>query len=154
MAALALVIMCMGGMIPLATYVCPMLCILIQYIVFRMCGKRIAWTWYFSVALLGMLLCPDKEAAAVFLLLGYYPMLKSGLENFPLPLIWKLLYFNSVITLMYTLLLKFLGLENVSDEFSGLGIAGLIILLVLGNVTFLMLDKVLYLAERKWNKLK
>ena len=26
MAALAVVIMCMGGIIPLATYVCPMLC--------------------------------------------------------------------------------------------------------------------------------
>lgn len=152
LAAVALVIMCMGGMIPLATYVCPMLCVLVQYIVFKLCGKRIAWTWYAAVALLGMLLGPDKEAAAVFLLLGYYPMLKPVFEKLPLSWICKLLYFNAVIVLMYTLLLRFLGLDNVTDEFSGFGIAGLIILLVLGNVTFLMLDKLLGLAERKWQR--
>ena len=29
MAALAIVIMCMGGLIPVATFVCPMLCMLL-----------------------------------------------------------------------------------------------------------------------------
>lgn len=154
LAAVALVIMCMGGMIPLATYVCPMLCILAQYIVFQTCGKRIAWTWYVAVALLSMLLCSDKEAATVFMLLGYYPMLKPLLEKLPLSWLWKILYFNSMVILLYTLLLKFLGLESVSDEFSGFGIASVIVLLVLGNVTFFLLDKLLSLAQRKWENRK
>lgn len=152
LAAAALVIMCMGGMIPLATYVCPMLCIMVQYIVLRLCGKRIAWTWYVAVAMLSLLMGPDKEASAVFLLLGYYPMLKGVFEKWPVSWLWKLLLFNGAVTVLYTLLLRILGLDNVTDEFAGFGIAGLILLLVLGNVTFLLLDKLLSIAERKWHK--
>ena len=40
MAALAVVIMCLGGMIPLATFVCPVLCMLLLQFVFRLCGRR------------------------------------------------------------------------------------------------------------------
>ncbi|MBQ6840180.1 MAG: hypothetical protein IJO45_05765 [Oscillospiraceae bacterium] len=152
LAAAALVIMCMGGMIPLATYVCPMLCILVQYTVFRLCGKRIAWTWYAAVTLLSLLMGPDKEAVAVFLLLGYYPMLKPVFEKWPVAWLWKLLLFNSAVVLLYTFLLRLFGLENVTDEFVGFGLAGLIALLLLGNVTFLLLDKLLSLAEQKWHK--
>lgn len=154
LAAAALVVMCMGGLIPFATYVCPMLCTLVQYIVLLLCGKRIAWTWYAVVALLSLLLGPDKEASAIFLLLGYYPILKPVFEQWPLSWLWKLLLFNGAVTLLYTLLLRFFGLDNVTDEFSGLGTAGLIILLVLGNVTFLLLDKLLSLAQGKWQKRK
>ena len=45
MAALAVVIMCMGGIIPVATYVCPMLCALLLALVLRFVGRRIAWAW-------------------------------------------------------------------------------------------------------------
>jgi len=154
LAAVALVIMCMGGLIPFATYVCPMLCTLVQYIVLQLCGKRIAWSWYVVVALLSLLLGPDKEASAVFVLLGYYPMLKPIFENWPLSWLWKLLLFNGAIAMLYAFLLKMLGLENMSDEFSGLGIAGLIVLLLFGNITFILLDKLLSLAHRKWKKRK
>ena len=66
MAALAVVIMCMGGIIPLATYVCPMLCAVLLAAVLRLTGRRIGWAWYGAVSLLSLLLGPDKEAAAVF----------------------------------------------------------------------------------------
>ena len=75
MAALAVVIMCMGGIIPMATYVCPMLCSLLLAVVLRLTGRRIAWAWYAAVSLLSLLLGPDKEAAAVFVFLGYYPII-------------------------------------------------------------------------------
>ena len=39
LAALALVIMCFIGIIPVATYICPMLCILICAVVLRYCGS-------------------------------------------------------------------------------------------------------------------
>ena len=152
LAAVAVVIMCMGGLIPLATYVCPLLCILVQHIVFRLCGRKIAWTWYVVVAILSMLLGPDKEAAGVFLLLGYYPMLKPVFEKWPVSWLWKLLLFNGAVTVLYTLVLRLMGLENTSDEFAGFGIAGLAVLLVLGNVTFFLMDRVLFFADRKWHK--
>ena len=152
LAALALVIMCMGGLIPLATYICPMLCVIVQYIVLRLCGRRIAWTWFAVVALLSLLLGPDKEAAGVFLLLGYYPMLKPVFEKWPVSWLWKLLLFNGAVAALYGLLLRLMGLEEPAEGFTGFGIAGLLVLLVLGNVTFILLDKLLSIAQRKWNK--
>ena len=38
MAALALVVMCLGGMIPLATYVCPMFCAVLLMVVLKLTG--------------------------------------------------------------------------------------------------------------------
>ena len=104
------------------------------------------------VAILSMLLGPDKEAAGVFLLLGYYPMLKPVFEKWPVSWLWKLLLFNGAVTLLYTLVLRLMGHENATDEFTGFGIAGLAVLLVLGNVTFFLMDRVLYFADRKWHK--
>ena len=92
-AALAVVIMSMGTLIPIATFVCPMLCMMILQIVLRFCGSRLAWTWYAAVALLSVLLAPDKESAAVFLFLGYYPIVKPKMDLKPVPILWKLLLF-------------------------------------------------------------
>lgn len=152
LAAAAVVIMCMGGLIPFATYICPMLCIMVQDIVLRLCKKRIAWTWYGVVAILSLLLGPDKEAAGVFLLMGYYPMVKPILEKWRISWLWKLMLFNTAVTVLYACLLHLMGLENTANEFAGFGIAGLIILLILGNVTFLLMDKFLTMASKKWSK--
>lgn len=152
LAAVAVVIMCLGGMIPLATYICPMLCILTQYIVLCCCGKRIAWTWYAAVSILSVLMGPDKEAALVFVLLGYYPMVKPLLEKSKLAPLWKLLLFNVAVILLYGLVLKLLGLDIVAEETEELGTIGLVILLVLGNLVFFLVDRVLAMMERKWKK--
>ena len=45
------------------------------------CGKRLGLCWFFAVALLSLLLTQDKEAALVFLCLGYYPLLRSRLQR-------------------------------------------------------------------------
>ena len=84
LAALAVAIECMGTLIPVATFICPMLCMLLLAIVVRRSGNRIGWAWYGAVAILGALLAPDKEAAAVFIFLGYYPILKPKMDNLPL----------------------------------------------------------------------
>lgn len=147
--ALALVIMCMGGLIPFATYVCPMLCTITLYIVLQNCGKRIAWIWYVAVALLGLLMGPDKEAAAVFVLLGYYPIVKPKLERSLLRIVWKLLLFNGAIALLYTVLIHLLGISDVMADTEELGIIGLVIMLVLGNLVFFLLDRLLTMLEKK-----
>ena len=150
LAAVAVVIMCLGGMIPLATYICPVLCILTQYIVLCCCGKRIAWTWYVAVAILSALMGPDKEAALVFALLGYYPMVKPILEKSKLAPVWKLLLFNAAVVVLYGVILKLLGLVAIAEETEELGVIGLVILLILGNLVFFLVDKVLNMMERKW----
>jgi len=151
LAALAVVIMCLGGLIPIATFVCPMLCMLCMHIVVRICGNRVSWAWYLAVSALCLLLSPDKEAAAVFLILGYYPILKPAIDRSRLRLLWKFALFNSAVAFLYTVLLRIMGIEVASEEYWELGWIGLAIMLILGNVTFFFLDVVLTRTScRKW----
>lgn len=143
MAALAVVIMSLGGLIPIATYVSPMLCAVLLQIVMQSCGVRIAWAWYGAVAILAVLLSPDKEAAAVYVFLGYYPILKPRMDGLHLPWLWKGLLFNSCVGVMYFLLLKIFGMAELSAEFSEMGYVMLAVLLIMGNVTFFLLDRLL-----------
>ena len=138
--ALALVIMNLGSLIPVATYVCPMLCMLILTFVTKMCGNRIGWAWYGAVAILSCLMAPDKEAAAVFVFLGFYPILKPRFDRMRFPIIPKLLFFNALILLMYWLLLKLLGMDQIAAEFAEMGKALTVVMLVMGNLIFYMTD--------------
>lgn len=139
-AALALVIMNLGSLIPIATYVCPMLCMLILAFVTKMCGNRIGWAWYGAVAILSCLMAPDKEAAAVFVFLGFYPIVKPRFDKMRFPLIPKLALFNVLILLMYWLLLHLLGMEQIAAEFEEMGKILTGVMLLMGNVIFLLLD--------------
>lgn len=143
LAALALVLMCLGTLIPAATFVCPMFCCLILQVLLRMTSRRIAWAWYGAVAILSVLLAPDKEAAATFVFLGYYPIIKPKMDRLPLPWLWKAVLFNVVVGIMYLLLIHLFGMAQLASELKELGLILGIILVVLGNVTFFMLDKVL-----------
>ena len=142
-AALAVVIMSLGTVIPVATYVCPVACMLILRIVVRVTGSRMGWAWFGAVAVLSLLLAPDKEAAAVFACLGYYPILKPRLDRLGGSWLWKALFFNGSILALYWILLKVIGMERLLEEFSGIGMAMTVLLLVLGNVTFFLLDHLL-----------
>lgn len=143
MAALALVIMNLVGLIPVATYVCPVLCMIILAVVLKLCGKRIGWAWYGAVAILCILLAPDKEAAAIFLFLGYYPILKPAIDRMKVGRILKLLLFNSMILLMYWVLISLLGMAQIAREYLELGIVMTAVTLVMGNLIFFMLDRIL-----------
>jgi hypothetical protein len=143
LAAAAVVLMCIGTIIPVATYAAPVLCMMVCKIVLQLCGSRIAWAWYGVVTLLGLLMAPDKEAAAVFLVLGYYPILKPKLDGMKCSWLWKGLLFNGSILLLYWVLLNVIGISQLLEEFSGMGIAMTVLLLILGNVTFYLLDYVL-----------
>lgn len=148
-AGVAITIMFFGGLIPVATYVTPMLCIIIDQIILSGCGKKYAWTWYAAVSLLALMLSPDKEAALLFLFLGNYPCLKQLFDKWKGKLFWKLLYFNVAISLLYFLICRFLGLSEVQEEYRLLGTIGLIILLVFGNITFVLLDLILSFRFKK-----
>ena len=153
-AALAVVIMNLGGLIPVATYTTPVLCMLLLKFVLLSCGKRIAWAWYAAVAILGLLMSPDKEAAAVFLCLGYYPILKPKIETMRGKLFWKLLVFNVPMVALYSILIRVMGVAEVTGEGEELGKALLWVLLAMGNVTFLALDRLLTILDLRLRRKK
>ena len=153
-AALAVVIMNLGGLIPMATYVCPMLCMLLLSFVHRACGSQIAWTWYAAVSILSLLMSPDKEAAAVFAFLGYYPILKPKLETMKGKWLWKLAVFNVSMVILYSILIRIMGIAEVTGESGELAGAMLAVLLILGNVTFIALDRLLTILEIRLRRKK
>ena len=143
MAALAVVIMTLGGAIPLNTFLCPIVCMMVLRFVLSITGRRVAGAWYGAVSILSLLLGPDKEAAAIFLALGYYPILKPCLDKIKGGVVLKLVLFNAVILAMYWVLIRILGMDRIASDYAELGRVMTVIMLVLGNVTFWMLDKVL-----------
>ena len=150
LAAVCVVIMCLGGFVPVATYVCPMLCCMTQFIVLRFCGKRLAWTWFSVVSILSLIMGPDKEAALVFAAVGCYPILKPFLERWNFGLVLKLAYFNIMIIIVYTIMIYALGMQDVAAENTEFGVIGLIILFALGNATFILLDRLLSIMEKRF----
>ncbi len=141
--ALAVTVMFLGGLVPLSTYICPILCTLLVQTVLIFCGGRIATSWYFMVAFLCLLMGPDKEASSLFALIGYYPIIKPKIEKLPLPILWKLMLFNTVIVVMYTVMLAIFGFEPLLYEKNLIGYLTLGITVLLGNITFFLTDKLL-----------
>ena len=149
LAAVAVVIMALGGLIPVATYICPMLCSLTLFLVYRFCGKRIAWCWYGVVSFLSMLMSADKEAVMVFAAIGYYPLIKFQMDKLRLSGLLKTAFFNLSVFAAYGILIYILGMQEIAAENMELGLAGLVIILLLGNITFFLLDRLLNILSGK-----
>jgi hypothetical protein len=69
--------------------------------------------------------------------------LKPAFDRSRLRWLWKLLFFNAVILAMYWLLMNFLGMAELAEDWAELGFVLTAVMLVLGNLTFFMLDVVL-----------
>lgn len=149
-AALAVVVMCMGGLIPIATFVAPLLCCILLQFLSGMLSTRMCWVWYAVVSILSVLMGPDKEAAAVFLFLGYYPIIRPAFPKTFLGWTLKVIYFNVSILIMYSLLVQVLGIEQVVAEYAELGMAMAAVLVVLANLTFVLLDRLLAMIKRRF----
>ena len=145
LSALAVVVMMLGGLIPAATFCCPMLAGFLTIPILCECGAGMALCAWAAISILSCLLGPDKEAAAIYLFLGWYPVLRPKLEKLrqPLRFLLKLLIFNCAVFAVYSLLLFVLGLESLRAEFSDMGKIMLLVTLVLGNGIFILFDFVL-----------
>lgn len=118
--ALAVVFLWMSGILPLATYGWPILASFTLVPAHAECSKGYAWCCFAASAILGLLLCADKEAALVFLFLGYYPLLKQKFDAIPakLPRLFaKLSLCAGTMTVMYALILFVFQLDAVVQEF-------------------------------------
>lgn len=143
MAALSVVLLMLGGMIPLATFACPMLAMVCLLPVLEEYGPRTALILYAATSVLALLLVGDKELALFYAFLGYYPAIKPRLDRMRSPVLRtaaKCGIFTGALTAMYLLVLFLFRLEAVVEEFAGYSAGMLILLLVLANLTCLVLD--------------
>lgn len=155
MTALSVVLLCLGGVIPLAIYACPMLASCALLVLREMCRAQYAWCCWASVALLTLLLGPDKEAAALYLFLGYYPLLQPKLDAILRPALrWMAKLALAVVSVgtMYLVLLYVLGLTQVTEEFADTAPWLLWITAALGLVVFIVYDILLRRFAILWRR--
>ena len=135
-AALGVVLMVLGAFLELGIYAAPIL----VGLCFVPLGKLYGWRWqlslYIVTGILCLLLVPNIEQNLLFIaFFGWYPMLHPVLQKLPAVLRWicKLAVFNAAIVGAEWLVMKVLAPEVIAPVF-------LAILLLLGNVTFVVYD--------------
>ena len=145
MAALAVVIMTLGGMVPLATYICPMLASLPLILLLGELPRSLCVGWYAVVSTLAVLLCPDRETAFVFVFLGWYPIAKPALDRLPrlLRVPAKLALFVAAVAALYALLIFVFRLEALIAEAKEMGLPILLGLIPLSILSFFLYDLLL-----------
>ena len=144
--AVAVVIMSLGSVIPVNTYICPVLCILLTRPVLERCGGRIGWCYYMAAAVLSLMLAPDREAALVYAFLGYYPMIRPFFHRFgPLQSLAKLAFFTAMGAASYAVLLLAMGAEAAMEE----GWLLTAVTVALWDVLFMLVDRLLAVPMKK-----
>ena len=138
--AVSVVIMSLGSLIPVNTYICPVLCILITRPVLERCGQRIGWCYYLATAILSLLLAPDREASLVYAFLGYYPMVRPFFQKLgPLGLAAKLVFFTLAGAASYGVLLLVMGAGAAMSE----GWLLTAVTVLMWDILFLLVDRLL-----------
>ena len=146
MAALGTAIMLLGGVIPLATFCCPVLASLALIPVLLEYGRKwTLWVWA-AMAALGLMLCPDKEAALLLAFLGWYPALKPSVDRIRPKLLRaaaKLGVFNLAAGAMLLCIAFVFRMDMVMAEYAAMGLWGFIAFWLLANITMLAYDRAL-----------
>ena len=127
--SLAAVLMLMGGILPLATYVAPALAGILIVPVAIEFGIKTGYVLYAAIGLLSLFVVPDKEMSLIFVFfLGFYPLLKASIERM------------RSRAAMYGIILFLFPIGAVVEEFESMGIPFTGLLLLMGNVTFVIYD--------------
>ena len=145
--ATAVVLLMLGGIVPLSTYACPVLASLAILVAGEECRTRRAWLCFVAAAILGLLLGPDKESALLFAFLGYYPLLQPKLDKLrpaPVRIAAKLALAVAAVGAMYALILFVFRLDAVVQEFYAASPAVLWTTIALGVLLFFMYDLALH----------
>jgi len=144
--ALALVFMMMGNL-PFATYCAPLIASVVLLPILVKQGEKMAWIAHGAVTLLSFFLCADKECPLLFLVLGYYPILKfrhfEYIRSKGLKIVIQLLLFNMAIAAMYAVLLLLLGGGELAADVLSEGWLFTAAFILLANLLMLLYDKML-----------
>jgi hypothetical protein len=144
MSSMCVAIMLLGAMIGVGVYVAPM----IAGICLIPTGKKYGIKYHISlwaiVSILSLLIVPDVEEGLMFLcLFGFYPIVYPYFQRLPklVRILSKLAYFNIVI-----IAVEYVVITLFVPETLGLPLA--FALLAIGNVTFLLYDKIMPKTDR------
>ena len=145
MAAVGTAVMLLGGVIPVFTYVSPLLASLFLIPVENAAGKKAAVAVWAITAVLTLLLGVDKEAAFFYVFFGWYPLLKPLLDrigNRWIHLLVKVLLFTVCGAVLLLLTVLVLGIGESLTETPGLHWADLAFLVAMA-ACMMLFDKAL-----------
>lgn len=136
MAAVSVVLMLLGAVLQLGTYAAPLLTGMILIPIGNRYGRKYQVMLWLVISVLCLMLIPAAEQNMMFAgLFGWYPIAYPTLQRLPrfLRITVKLLLFNGAVIAMETLLLWLIAPEAIETGM-------ILLLLALGNVTFLLYD--------------
>ena len=136
MAAVCVVLMLLGAVLELGIYACPMFAGLCFLPLGKSYGRKYHIMLYVTSALLCFMLVPNVEENLMFAaFFGWYPIVRPGLQKLPRVLRWvvKGAVFNAAVIAVEWLVMTVLAPEALGEVL-------LWVLLVLGNVTFVLYD--------------
>lgn len=143
-AALMIVIMMLGSLLPLSTYTCPAIAGALAIPVIWEMGPRMGGLLYLAVSILCIIMVPDKEAVFLFVfLLGWYPILRPKIQHIQNKgLRWglKVILFNLSTLVTYAFLLFVLTMPDLQAEFADWTVLFLAAFVLVGNVCFVLFD--------------
>ena len=141
--ALSLTAMFFTGVFPFAEYALPAIAGALLAVLVIEFGFRAAFAAFGAVAVLSLVLTPNKEAVILFIaFLGYYPIVKGKLETLrarPLRWVLKFVLFNAAAAASYAVMIELLGMTEVMEDFAAFRF-GALGLLLLGNAVFWLYD--------------
>ncbi len=144
-AALSLVLMLLAGVTSTLVYAIPMITGALLMMLVVEFGQTFAGLIYVVVSILSLLLLGNKEVAIMYVaFFGYYPIIKSILEKHLKGFIcWivKYIIFNVAMVLSYFIVTKIFMISF--DDIESFGEFALPLLLLAGNIVFVMYDIVL-----------
>ena len=158
-AALALFLMIIAGIMPIGTYAIPVLASLLYIVLVKEIGYGWAVMAYAVTSIMSLILCADKETAINFILFfGYYPILEMQLKKIKLlvlRIIVKLTIFNAAMIVIFYIATFVLMVPASAYTVFGLYIPWII--LAVGNVVFIIYDYALTgltkQYDRYWSKI-
>ena len=150
---LAVVFLLLGGLFSLAVYCAPLLAMAVLLPVLEEYGPGTAGAAYGAVAILALLLVPDRETALVYVFFGWYPLLRpriAALPSLPVRLVCRLGVCGLSMFLLYGVTIRLLGLTAVTEELGGGWLTAA--LAVMGCAVFLLLDLALGRLTVLWRR--
>lgn len=156
---LSLALMWTLSVIPWMDYTAPALAGLLVFVLVLHLNWRWAAAVYVASSVLSALLLPNKSIAVIYILVfGGYPLLRHALQRLPKWLAWlcKLAAFNAAMLASYYFAVFLFGIDLAAD-FGWFGQFAILIVLALGNLTFLLYDAIILdtfalIYRKRWQK--
>ncbi len=146
-AGLSVALMLAGGVIPVATYVTPILAsVLLIPVRIEFSGKAALATWAVTAAI-SLILGLDKEAVFFYIFVCWWPIAKWPVElhvhRKGVRLLLKTMVFALSVSLMYTVLTLIMPLNAIVAEFREMGVWLTAVLLAALVLCLLIYDRML-----------